>query len=410
MAGTYRKYNKEKDRKAAHRIWLECGWIEDNKKELEMMDRFIGIGSAWVYAMDGVAEALTLSAPGVVHHTGTEVSLAAITAVTTSRIARNQGAASGTLARALEEAGAKGTALAGLGCFEQGFYDRLGFGTGSYVQRYQFDPTWLRPLGRPAPPVRLSKSDWKIIHAGLLNRRKEHGSTDLASPEFVRCELEWDKNVFGLGYKHKGKLTHFFVAGTHDVEEGPYRIGYLSYQTMDQLKELLALIRGLGDQVRVVRMHEPRGVQMQTLLKKPFQLQHLTGGGKHPTRHYADAYWQLRMMDVPLCIGALSCERDLSFNLTVTDPVVDHLPPKAKWKGAGGAFAVKLGKKSTCSKGHKKGLPELSCSVGDLTRFWIGAVSAEVLAGFGSFQAKDSLIRDLDKAVQLPVPITDWDY
>ncbi len=406
----YRKFNKEKDQKAAHRIWLECGWIEDEKKYHAMMDRFVGLGSAWVYEMNGAAEALTLSAKGTMHHMGTPLSLTAITAVTTSRVARNQGAASGTLARALAEAGAKGSALAGLGCFEQGFYDRLGFGTGSYVQGFQFDPAWLKPMGRPAPPVRLSPKDFKAIHQGLLARKKYHGAVDLTPADFIRCELEWDKNVFGLGYKQDGKLTHFFVAGTEDVEEGPYRVGYLAYRSVDQLKELLALIRGLGDQIRVVRMHEPVGVQIQTLLKKPFQLQGLTHGGKHPTRHSSNAYWQLRMMDVRSCITVLSVAADLEFNLTVDDPIVDHLPKKSKWPGCGGMYTVHLGATTRCSKGHSGGLRELRCSINDLTRFWIGAASAEVLATFGSFAADGSLIQALDEAVQLPTPVPDWDY
>jgi predicted acetyltransferase len=410
MAGTYRKFDPQKDRKAVHRIWQECGWIDSSKKDITALDRFVRIGSAYVYDMDGEAEALTLSAPAVFHHTGTPLSLAAITAVNTSRIARNQGAATGTLARALDEAAGKGVALAGLGCFEQGFYDRLGFGTGSYVSRMQFDPTWLKSFGRPAVPVRLGKGDWKAIHEGLLRRRKMHGAVDLESPDVVRCELEWDKNVFGLGYRNRGKLTHFFLAAADDVEEGPYRIGFLSYQTMEQLKELLALIRGLGDQVRTVRMHEPPGIQMQTLLRKPFQLQTLTRGGKYPTRLYTDAYWQLRMLDPPKCVAALQTATDVAFNLTLKDPVEQHLPRKATWKGAGGAYTVRLGPTSTCTAGHTGDLPGLSCSVNDFTRFWMGSATAEVLAGFGTFRADEELIRELDLAVRLPKPVPDWDY
>lgn len=410
MAGSYRKYNEEKDQKAAHRIWIECGWIEDEKKERANLDRFIGIGSAWVYAMSGVAEALTLSHPATYHHNGTPLSLAAIVAVTTSRVARNQGAASGTLARSLEEAGRSGIALAGLSCFEQGFYDRLGFGTGSYISTIQFDPSWLKPMGRPATPVRLSKSDWKAIHSGLIHRRKYHGAIDMESPEFMRVVLEEGKHVFGLGYKERGKLTHFFIAGTENVEEGPYGIRRIVYRNMDQLREVLALIKGLGDQVRVVRMHEPAGVQMQSLLRKPFQLQDLTHGSSNPSRVVTNAYSQMRILDVPTCIRALATKDKLEFNLSIHDPLADHLPLGAKWNGAGGDYSVSLGPRTSCSPGHRAGLPSLSCTINDLTRFWEGAVRAEVLAGFASFQAPATLISDLDEVVQLPVPVRDWDY
>lgn len=132
MATSFRKYNPDKDKNATHRIWQECGWIEDEKKHKEALDRLVAASSAWVYAVDGTAEAMTVSTPARFHHTGTALSLAAITAVTTSRVARGRGAATGTVARSLAESGAAGIAVAGLGMFEQGFYDRFGFGNGPY--------------------------------------------------------------------------------------------------------------------------------------------------------------------------------------------------------------------------------------------------------------------------------------
>lgn len=410
MAGTYRKYDSQKDKKSAHRIWQECGWIEANKKETDALDRFIGASSAHVYAIGGVAEALTLSTPARFLHTGSELSLAAITAVTTSRVARNQGAASGTLARALAEAGAQGTDLAGLGVFEQGFYDRLGFGTGTYVTSFRFDPAWLKNLGRPAPPARIGPKDWKAVHAALLGRRKYHGAVDLLPPDIVRCEMDWLKNVFGLGYKSRGKFTHFLLVHTDNVEDGPYYVGLLVYRTIDQLRELLMLIRGLADQVRTVAMHEPRGVQLQTLIKKPFQLQSLTRGTKNESRVKSDAYWQLRIMNLKRCIAAVKARNKLEFSLTLTDPVQKYLPAKSKWEGCGGEYTVHLGSESTVTQGHTSGLPLLQSKINDFTRWWMGAASAEVLAGLESFTGPDSLINDLDESVDIPAPFPDWDY
>ena len=409
MATKFRKYNPDKDKKATHTIWQECGWIEDEKKHKEALDRLVASSSAWVYAVDGTAEAMTVSTPAKFHHTGTVLSLAAITAVTTSRVARGRGAATGTIARSIAESGAAGIAVAGLGMFEQGFYDRFGFGNGPYELFYRFDPAWLKPFEKPAPPVRIGPRDWKAIHAGRLARHKQHGAVDLIPDEVSRCEMEWSKGVFGLGYKSKGKLTHFFV-GRATGENGPYMIDWIVYQDLSQLRELLSLIRGLGDQVRSVRMKEIPRLQLQALLERPFQLQTITRKGPFESHLFGEAFWQLRILDVRHCVASVKAHESVAFTLKLTDPLSELLPADGPWHGCGGSYVVRLGEESEAEPGEDKALPTLEATVNDFTRFWMGSASAAVLAGLHSFRGPAELIEALDAAVALPSPYPDWDY
>jgi len=410
MANEFRKYNARKDKKSVQRMWRECGWLSDEKREIEASDLFIKVSSGWVYDMDGSAECLSISTPGRFLHTSTELSLAAITAVTTSRIARNQGAASGTLARLLAEMAAAGAQVSGLGIFEQGFYDRLGYGNGTYEHWVRFAPAWLTDLGKPRVPVRLTVDDWKEIHEARLARRKRHGATDLLPPETTKADMCWAKHVFGLGFRENGALTHFFVAHCDEVENGPCTVDWMAYQSIDQFRELMGLIRGLGDQVRHFRMREPRDIQLQSLMHKPFQLFHLTENAKHQNRNFALAYWQLRVLDLPACVAAVKTANSLEFNLTLADPVENLLPDDAPWRGCSGEYTIAFGPSSSATSGSTPDLPTLSATVNDFTRFWMGAASAEVLAGVGSFEGPSELIADLDDALNLPSPAPDWDY
>jgi hypothetical protein len=410
MPGTIRKYNAKKDKKAGQRVWQECGWISDEKNELEAFEQFVRCGDAWVYEINGEAECLVISTPARFVHTGTPLDLAAITAVTTSRIARNLGAASLTLAHVVAEQAAKGAHVSGLGVFEQGFYNRLGYGNGTYEHWVNFDPAWLVDLGKPRIPVRLGVDDWEEIHAARLKRYKLHGAVDLIPPGISRSEMGFFKKSFGLGYRENRRLTHFFCGHTDNVENGPYTIDWIVYESLDQLRELLALIRGLGDQVRLIRMHEPKHIQLQSLLKKPFQLFAVSDRAKNQSKVFAYAYWQLRMIDIPSCISAISTPDALEFNLRLSDPIHALLPEGSKWRGVEGEYAVSLGVTSSAEPEPRNDLPVLEASINDFSRFWMGSARADALAAFASFRAEQDLINALDKSVRLPPPEPGWDY
>lgn len=398
------------DRKSVHRIWEECGWLTDDKKRKDSADAAIGAGRAFVYDHRGSAESLVTSATSHLHYNGTILKHAAITSVTTSRIARNLGAASGTLAYTLAKEAESGFATSGLGVFEQGFYNRLGYGSGVYENVISFDPAWLIDLPAPAIPQRFDARNYKLIHQARLARRKSHGAIDLLPPELTRADMIKLKNTFCIGYKSGKSISHCVVIFCTDVNEGPYRVMCLVYQNFAQLRELLSLIKGLSDQVRQVRLREPKGIQMQDFLQKPFQLQSVSRKGQFEAGVRAFAYWQIRILDLEQCISAMKCPEEVDFNLSIEDPVEQYLPVKSAWKGCGGTYTVSLGRSSSIKEGASNGLDTLNTTIGDFSRYWLGVLSAEALNVTGLFDGPECLLEKLDAANVLPSPDPDWDY
>ena len=76
------------------------------------------------------------------------------------------------------DAAADGAIVSALGMFEQGFYDRLGFGTGGYEHLVALDPSQLRfpRPGRSRVPRRITTDDWEAVHANRRNRFRGHGA------------------------------------------------------------------------------------------------------------------------------------------------------------------------------------------------------------------------------------------
>lgn len=410
MAGKIRPYVEKKDRSNAQRIWKECGWMTDEKKDKESADAIFRSGRALVFDLNGSAESMVTSTPSRLHYAGTVLDHAAITSVTTSRIARNLGAASTTLAVMLAEEAESGFATSGLGIFEQGFYDRLGYGTGSYEHWISFDPAWLKELPVPGVPERFDVKSYKAIHQARLRRKKSHGTVDILPPEVTQAEMLALKNTFCLGYKKRNIITHCVVMYCTEVEEGPYRVLCMAYQNYHQFRELLALIKGLSDQVRQVRMREPGEIQMQDFLDRPFQLQMVSQKGDFEASVRSVAYWQLRILDLKKCVSAMKCRESLRFNLVIEDPVVRFLQKESNWKGCGGKYTVTFGPRSSVKRGFSDGLETLTASIGDFSRYWLGAQTPAALNVTGLFEGSPQLLEKLDAAVALPLPAPDWDY
>ena len=109
-----------------------------------------------------------------------DVSMSAVAAVTTSHIGRKLGFASTLTARAVAAGAIDGAAVAALGMFEQGFYDRFGFATASYDHRSSFDPQSLGVSHVPyRTPVRLGVDDAADMAGALRNRLRHHGGVTL---------------------------------------------------------------------------------------------------------------------------------------------------------------------------------------------------------------------------------------
>ena len=209
MEITYRPYDKARDREATQRIWREVGWLEPGGEPL--MDMTVDSGNALVAEINGAAEALVLSAPGDIRYLGGDLPFAGVTGVTCSRIARKRGLARRLTARLVAEAAEAGAAVIGLGMFEQGFYNHLGFGTGGYDQWVAFDPAQLIVDVEPRIPRRLTKADWFQMRAGRLARWRQHGNVNLFPDGLSQADAGWSKHDFGLGYQDEsGHLTHYF--------------------------------------------------------------------------------------------------------------------------------------------------------------------------------------------------------
>jgi predicted acetyltransferase len=408
-----RLYDPARDRKATHRIWREVGWIGKDESEAEAMDYYVACGRALVGTYDGEAECLVLAAPGRMRYLDDDVSLSCITGVTTSRVIRKQGIASRLVAKIIAEEAAEGAMLSGLGMFEQGYYNQFGYGSGGYETRIAFDPAHLEVPSKPRVPSRLTADDWQEVHASRLLRRRAHGGCNLLPAAITRAEMTGDGEDFGLGYRdgEHGELTHYFWCSAKEVEHGPYTIRWMVYQTPEQLLELLSLLKSLGDQVRLVRMMEPPGIQLQDLIRQPFRHMRVTDRSRYEAKIEALAYWQMRICDLKGCLERTHlCGETLRFNLTLDDPIERFLDETAPWKSLTGEYVVTLGETSGVEQGTDSALPTLKASVGAFTRMWLGVLSASGLAITDSLSAPSELLDRLDRTLRLPQPHPDWDF
>jgi hypothetical protein len=410
----FRAYDPERDRDAVHRIWHETGWIEPGHER--MLDVFIEASRSWVAEVAGEAECLVSTAPGTVRYLEADLPMSCVTAVTTSRVARKQGFGARLTAAALAADAAEGAAVSALGMFEQGFYNRLGFGTGSYEHLVRLDPATLRSGcgDRPRVPRRITPDDWAMVHASRLRRYRPHGACNLDPPGLTRAEMLEHKNGFGLGYTDgpDGELTHhLWCSAREDVESGPYRVEWITWQTPEQFLELIGLLKNLGDQVCQVQLREPAAIQLQDLLEKPLSQYAISEGSKFESRVKAIAYWQMRICDLPGCLQRTRLGTgDVRFNLRLIDAIEEYLSDDAPWRGVAGEYVVTLGAGSGAEPGRDASLPTLRASVGAFTRLWLGVRPAAGLAITDDLRGPPELLEALDGVLRLPEPHPDWDF
>lgn len=404
-----RPYDEERDLAAVTRMWREVGWIDDSDGQAAGLKTFLGMGRGLVADVRSEAECLVHRSAGTVRHTSTDLPLCAISAVTTSRVGRRQGLASALIAEALAEAVEEGAAVASLGFFEQGYYDRFGFGTSTYEHRLTFDPASLQVPLPDRPPVRIGADDLGDLHALLSRRHRGHGSVVLHPPQWYEPEWAWLDKPFGLGFRaDDGRLTHALVGSAKD-ESGPYDIGIVAYEEPHQLLDLLGLLRMLGDQVQRVRIaDEPAGIQLQDLVRAPIrqrQVARLAGGSG--ALHEAIATQQDRILDLDACIGAVRLRTPpVAFGLRLRDPVAAF----GGWPGIGGEHTVRLGEESSVSDGIDEGQAVLDASVGAFTRLWMGVRPATGLTLTDDLSGPPALLDALDEAFRLPTPRAGWTY
>jgi hypothetical protein len=408
----YRQYDRETDRAGVYRILREVGWLEAGKEE--PWDAAFACSRASVAEVNGEPESVVATIPGTMLYLEQELPLAEINAVATSRIARQRGLTKGLVAHALARAVAEGAILSRVCVFDQGYYNQTGFGSGGYEHTLTFDPLTLRIDKEPRVPRRLGADDAELIHASRLTRWRVHGGANYPAVGVTAVELLYaaDKG-FGVGYCDgpNGELTHHFWCVPEQPDHGPYGIQWMAYQTGEQFLELMAVIKSLGDQVQMVRMREPAGIQLQDFVRRPFRQHRATEHSRYENRNAAYAFWQVRVCDLPRCLAAthLDCG-EVRFNLRLSDPIERLLEHAAPWRGVAGEYVVTLGPQSNAKPGADAGLPTLTASVNAFSRMWLGVRPATGLAVTDDLDGPPALLTALDQALRLPEPKPDWDF
>lgn len=404
-----RLYEADKDLAAVQRIWKEVGWVDSDTEAGFIKDLLLD-SECLVGTIDEQAECSVIWMPGRIHHLDSELKLAVVAAVTTSHIARKSGFASKLTAWSIQRAAEQGCQVAALGIFDQGYYDKFGFGCMSYEHELVFDPALLNVPALERPPKRLSIIDFKSMHACLERRASNHGGVFVDGDNKFKAELGWIENGFGLGFFDEGELSHFIYCSSKG-ENGPLKIHWKAYSNANQLLELLAVIKSLGDQVLSVQMDQPAGIQLQDLLDKPFRSRTISRNSVHHNRHWATAYWQLRILDLPGCMNKSSFNgSSCVFNLELEDPVSQYLSDRPGWQGAAGQWRVSLGNTCTAEQGNDPTLETLRCSVNAFTRLWMGVVSASGLSVTDTLSASPALLAQLDALIRLPDTCAGYEF
>jgi len=230
--------------------------------------------------------------------------------------------------------------------------------------------------------------------------------------EQAQAEMGWTEDALGLGYRNdKGDPTHF-IWGENKGEHGPLTINTLAYQNAEQLLELLAMLKGLGDQIYSASILEPSHLQMQDLISSPFRRQATTQGSEHEEGNYAEAFWQIRINNLQAALKKphLIGRPNLSFNLELTDPIGQFLDKEASWRGIGGDYTITLGENCCAVTGHRSDLPLLKASVAGFSRLWLGCASAAAIYLSGEIQATQELLSTIERCLSLPLPKTGWEF
>ena len=411
-----RPYDRSRDLDAVTRMWREIAWVTEDHEE-EPLAMFLDATDVAVGTLDDQAECAVATLPGAIRYQETDLPLSLVMAVTTSHIGRKHGFATTMTADALRTAATSGAAVATLGMFEQGFYDRLGFGSGGYLHEVVLDPSTLAVGHVPyRQPARLGHDDYRDFYELHHRRHRSHGGVTIDRAEAMHAELRWpEKQPFGLGYRNgDGRLTHA-IFGTANGERGPYHVRHIAYEEPAQLLELLRLLRELGDQVYSVKLIEPPEVQLQDLIDAPLSRSRKTASSTHATGIRSAAFTQLRILDLETTIAARHWPGPaVACNLRLTDPLsgdaIKPGPSSPEWDGLTGDYVLHIGAPSTITGGHDASLPTLEASIGAFSRCWFGVRPASSLALTDDLDGPSPLVASLDEALALPPPLPGWEY
>ena len=406
-----RQYDADRDADAVDRIHREVGWLGSSlsKPRADARERFIRDSTAFVADIDGVAECYAASMPGSMLYRGRPIAFSGITSVLTSRIARQRGLAGSTTAALLRDAALDGATVMGLGMFDQGYYERHGFGTGACDHYAMFDPSLLNVPYCRRTPVRLTADDSQEMHAARLRRLRAHGAVSLDSPATTEFMARRSDGDFGLGFRDGvgGELTHHLWINPDRAGTGPYKVLWMAYDTYEQFIELLGLLRNLGDQVYLVRVVEPGGLQLQDFLDRPFRRHAEAKGGAYETYSTAVANFQFRVLDVGRAVDAVASAHSDDVSIRIDDPAARY--ELDGWNGVGGVYRCSFGATSRAKPiDPAEEAVDITMSVGDFTRVWLGVLPASTLYGLGRVTGDRDAASALDSVFIGSLPHTDW--
>jgi len=405
-------YDESLHKAGAQLVWHDCGW-SDKVDACELLDTFFDLGPTWVGIRDEAVQSVVHTAAATLRYQQSDIRLQAVTGVTTSLQARRGGVAANTLAHAMAAGAANGAVVSALGIFDQGFYDRLGYGSLDIMRLIRFDPKDIQVDTIARSPLRFTEKDVDEIHAARSRRWLRHGGVNFDSAKRTLADMQECTNGIGFGYRDHpdGGISHMIWFSRKDSENGPFRVIFTVWETREQLRELMAFLHSLADQVHLVVMEEPPGIALQDFIHRPLRSRAITQKSKYETGITAMTYQQLRILDLKTAIQVCSVTGEpVRFNLTLTDPIAAYLPHDAPWNGCSGDYTVTVSNASDISHEHTNGLPHLTADIAAFSRMWFGCRNASALAMTANVQAPDELLDKLDEALCLPSPMFDWSF
>ncbi|HUW03372.1 MAG TPA: GNAT family N-acetyltransferase [Acidimicrobiales bacterium] len=387
------------DLDAITRIWREIGWIDDSEANAAGLERFLDGGNAVVGDIDGTAECLVKTSAGRMRYLDADLTATFVMAVTTSRVARRGGLATTLTAQELIHAARDGAQVAALGMFEQGFYDRFGFGTGSYEHRFKFDPSTLRVPVPDRPTVRITFDDAADVHQLTQRAARRHGGFVVDEPGWADAELRFLDKFVGLGLRASDGRLSAVLAGSA-VGSDHADVAMFVAETPADALDLLGVIKGLSDQWITVKMVEPPGIQLQDLIDRPLRQRTMAWretGGAFQT---ALGWWQMRILDLVSCVRRIRwIGEPLQLVLRLDDP----LGPDED-TNLSGDWVMSLGPDPDIERGTAADLPVLSAGISSFSRLWLGVRSATTLSQSTDLGGPESLLESIDRGLVLPRP------
>ncbi len=414
-------FDFDRDIESVLRIWRETGWHDGEDRTERLIKEFFQAndGRSLVARLNGEAESVVHQTLGSMRYGNApdhrELSIGTITAATTSRIARKLLAASRLTARAVAELGDEGAVVALLGMFEQGFYDRFGFGVGPYEHKVWAYPGSLRVPAEYKTPERFDFDNHADeLHEAVLSRHRTHGGVVIGGERSSNAAVNLDHEVTIYGYRTDGAISHW-MAVEHNDENGPDRVVAWAYERPEQCLELLRLIQEWGDQVDLIGFIEPVWMQAQDLDAEPGHNSRRTKGSKVHVRTEADAWWQIRILDLQACISAMApVSEPFDVVVEIDDPVADHLVESGfsgSWKPLTGVWRFSFGDTHSVQRLPSGGEVTLVTSINALSRWWLGVMPASALAVMGQMDADVQTLALLDSlTAHLPRPQPGWDF